>query len=154
MRKLIFLLFSNLIIGICFSQKIPITGTITDSSGNGISDASIKERGTRNGTISDKNGSFKLNTAPGSQLEISVVGYNPVMVKAAPNLSVRLNTSNTSLTEVVVTALGIKREKRQLTYSTQEVSGESVVQAKQDHSKGFRGMVIGTRGQHSARVVE
>jgi len=133
MRKLICLLISNLIICFCIAQKTQITGRVTDSLGTPVPNVSIKEAKSKNGTISDNNGYFKLNTVPGTKLEISTIGYLPQTVNASPDLAITLSSASSSLTEIVVTALGIKREKRQLTYSTQEVSGETVVQAKQDN---------------------
>ena len=133
MRKLICLLISNLIICFCIAQKTQITGRVTDSLGNPVSSVSIKEAKSKNGTTSDNNGYFKLNTVPGTKLEISTIGYQPQTVNASPDLAITLSSASNSLTEIVVTALGIKREKRQLTYSTQEVRGETVVQAKQDN---------------------
>ncbi|MEO6329546.1 MAG: SusC/RagA family TonB-linked outer membrane protein, partial [Ginsengibacter sp.] len=151
MRKLICLLISNFIIYFCFAQKTEITGIVSDSLGNAVPNVSIKERSSKKGTTSDQNGFFKLNTTPGAQLEVSTIGYNPLLVTAAPNLSIVLSSTSTSLTEVVVTALGIKREKRQLTYSTQEVHGETLVQAKQDNVvNALAGKVSGVQISNSS----
>lgn len=133
MRKFICLLFFNAIVFATMAQRVAISGKVTDSVGNPVFNASIKETKSRNGTVSDLNGNFTINTNPGTALEVSIVGYKPVIVNAAPGINVTLMNNSTALTEVVVTALGIRREKRQLTYSTQEVSGETVIQAKQDN---------------------
>jgi len=133
MRKFVCILICNIIISYSFAQKTEITGRVIDSLGNPIPNASVKVAKSKNGTASDNNGYFRLNTTPGTKLEISNVGYKPQTVAASPGMAVTLSPESSSLTEVVVTALGIRREKRQLTYSTQEVSGETVVQAKQDN---------------------
>lgn len=128
MRKLICLLISNIIIYLCFAQRTEISGTVTDTTGNPIQNVSVKERNTKNGTLSDRNGYFKLNTVPGTQLEVSIVGYTSVSVSAASNLSIRLSAVNTSLTEVVVTAMGIRREKKALGYAVSTVSAKDIEQ--------------------------
>jgi TonB-linked SusC/RagA family outer membrane protein len=151
MRKLIFLLISNAIFCFCSAQKTQITGRITDSLNNPIPGVSIKEANSRNGTTSDNNGNFKLNTVPGTKLEISAIEYQPQIVAASSSLAITLSSVNSSLKEIVVTALGIRREKRQLTYSTQEVAGETVVQAKQDNVvNALAGKVSGVQISNSS----
>jgi TonB-linked SusC/RagA family outer membrane protein len=115
-----------------YAQEV-VTGKVTDSSGTPLPGASVREKGTKNGVATNANGSFTLSVKPGATLVISDVGYETLEVPASANVAVTLQSSITNLTEVVVTALGIKREKRQLTYSAQEVNGETVLQAKQDN---------------------
>lgn len=126
MRKFLCLIFSALIVCLCFGQKSEITGRIIDSTGNGIPRASVKERKTSNGTIADDKGYFKLNTQPGTQLEVSIVGYRPVTISASSNMSIVLYSANNALTEVVVTAQGIRREKKALGYAVSTISKEKV----------------------------
>jgi hypothetical protein len=93
-----------------------------------------------------------LQGQSGSVLEITNVGTLPQTVTfTGSELAVRLANDTKALNEVVVTALGIKREKRQLTYSTQEVKGETVVQAKQDNLvNGLAGKVSGVQISNSS----
>jgi TonB-linked SusC/RagA family outer membrane protein len=151
MRKLIFLLISNIIVCFCIAQKTQIIGRVTDSLGNPVPNVSIKEAKSKNGTMSDNNGYFKINTVPGTRLEISTIGYQSQTVDASPDLAIMLSSASNSLREIVVTALGIKREKRQLTYSTQEVVGETIVQAKQDNLvNALAGKVSGVQVTNSS----
>src|SRR5205085_11231514 len=83
--------------------------------------------------------------------EISMVGYQPTIVKAGSNLSVTLLAGNTSLDEVIVTALGIKRDKRNLTYSAQEVKGETIQAARQENLvNALAGKVAGVQFSNSS----
>ena len=129
-----------------FAQS-QIKGKITDKEGAGIPGASIKVKGGNSLTVSNPDGSFVLAGQSGAVLEISAVGHLPETITYSGNeLTVTLSQDTRVLAEVVVAALGIKREKRQLTYSTQEVKGESLVQAKQDNLvNGLAGKVSGVQ---------
>ncbi|CAN5631106.1 SusC/RagA family TonB-linked outer membrane protein [soil metagenome] len=114
-----------------------IKGKVTNSTdGTPIAGASINVKDSKVGTASNPDGSYTI-TLPKKQgtLLISVIGFAPQEVKVTGpgDVNVKMLAESQALTEVVVTALGIKREKRQLTYSTQEVKGETVIQAKQDN---------------------
>ncbi|WP_290069599.1 carboxypeptidase-like regulatory domain-containing protein, partial [Muribaculum intestinale] len=89
------------------SQKIKVTGVVEDAEGPVIG-ASVIEKGTGNGTLTDLDGNFTLMVSPGATLKISFVGNEPVEVKAteAP-MKITLEQSSQMLSEVVVTALGI-----------------------------------------------
>ncbi len=128
------------------SQTTEATGKVIDSSGSPLSNVSVVEKGTKNGTTTGPDGAFRLNVKPQATLVFSNVGYQSTQMGAGANLNVTLFLETKALTEVVVTALGIRREKRQLTYSAQEVSGETVVQAKQDNIvNGLAGKVSGVQ---------
>lgn len=92
-------------------QGAKISGVITDSEGP-IIGASVVEKGTSNGTITDLDGRFSLDVKPGAILVVSYVGYASQEVKATTGtMRITLKEDNQVLDEVVVTALGIKREK-------------------------------------------
>lgn len=107
-------------------------GIVKDKSGETVIGASVIVKGTSNGTITGLDGDFSLsNVKKGDVLQISFVGYQTVEVtfKGQP-LNVTLVDDTQKLDEVVVTALGIKRQKRSLGYSTTSVGGEDFVQAR------------------------
>src|SRR6476661_4909700 len=133
MRKLISAFLCCLLFYAAHSQKTEITGKVTDSVGNGLANVSIKEKNSNNGTVSDASGNFRMMAVPGTTLEVSMIGYQPTVVRAGSGLSITLLSGNSSLDEVIVTALGIKRDKRNLTYSAQEVKGETVLAARQEN---------------------
>jgi len=113
---------------LAFSQSKEVTGTITSSSGTPIPGASIKIKGARSGTSAGQNGEFKITVPPGTTLLITAVGYEPqeVNIGSRTSLSISMNQDNKALSEVVVTALGISREKKAISYSTQTVSSAEI----------------------------
>ena len=134
-----------------FAQN-QVKGKVTDADGVPIAGVSVKIKGTKVGTSTKPDGSFELPGQSGSVLEISDVAHLPQTVTyTGSDVVVRLAADTRSLSEVVVTALGIKREKRQLTYSTQEVKGETLIQAKQDNIvNGLAGKVSGVQISNSS----
>ena len=113
------------------SQKIKVTGVVEDAEGPVIG-ASVMEKGTSNGTVTDIDGNFTLMVSPGATLKISYIGSDPVEVKAteAP-MKITLEQSTQTLSEVVVTALGIKRDRKALGYGLDEVKGDAFEKAKE-----------------------
>ena len=107
-----------------------ITGTVEDSSGPLIG-ATVKVIGTTTGTVTDLDGNFSIKCKPGALLEISYVGYSTQQVKAQNGMKIMMSEDNTQLSEVVVTALGIKRERKALGYALSEVKGEELTKAKE-----------------------
>ena len=92
-------------------QSNKVIGTVKDEFGPVIG-ASVVEKGTSNGVVTDLNGKFSLNVKPGATLIISFVGYKQQEVKAGNvPLNIVLEEDSKMLGEVVVTALGIKRER-------------------------------------------
>ena len=78
-------------------------GTVVDANGEPIIGASVIEKGTSNGIVTDIDGNFKLKAKQGSLLVISYIGYISQEVKAAPNLKITLKEESKLLNEVVVT---------------------------------------------------
>jgi iron complex outermembrane receptor protein len=109
-----------------FSQEIQTTGVVTDqASGAVIPGVSILVKGTSNGTITDVNGNYSLKVGANSILVLSFIGYQklevPVNGQTVVNVSLKEDTG--LLNEVVVTALGVSKEKRQLGYSVTDIAG-------------------------------
>ena len=105
-----------------YSQAIDVSGKITDSLGNAIINASVKQQGSTKGTSTDANGVFKISVPRNAVLEISSIGYQTrTVVVTGPSLTITLLTRNESLTEVIVTALGIRREKKSLGYAVSTI---------------------------------
>ena len=151
MKKLTALLIALMCFLISSYAQEVVSVKVTDSSGTPLQGASVREKGTKNGVATAANGSFTLRVKPGATLVISDVGYEAREVPASANVTIALQSNVSNLTEVVVTALGIRREKRQLTYSTQEVAGETVVQARQDNLvNSLAGKVSGVQVTNSS----
>ncbi len=110
-----------------------VTGKVIDSAGMPIPGANVVEKGTSNGTITNFDGIYSIEVSgPESALIYSFIGFDNFeeAVAGRTEINVTLNEAVTGLDEVVVTALGIKREKKTLTYSSQEVSGEEMMKSK------------------------
>ncbi|MDB5133535.1 MAG: hypothetical protein JWP37_138 [Mucilaginibacter sp.] len=136
-----------------FAQTRIVTGTVRDATGDAIPGVAIRLKGTNEGVSTDAFGSFKISISANTILIASTIGYQTteIPVGDAQNLNITLKSSNTALTEVVVTALGVKREKRTLTYATQEVSGAALVDAKQDNLiNALAGKVAGVQITNSS----
>ena len=136
-----------------FAQTHVFNGTINDPAGNGIQGVTVRIKGTKGGVSTDALGAFQINVSPNAVLVISGLGYEvrEFAVGNSQKATITLKESNTGLNEVVVTALGVKREKRTLTYATQEVSGAALVDAKQDNLiNSLAGKVAGVQITNSS----
>lgn len=131
--KLIMLLICGFAISFAKAQTSTIRGKVSDDSGIGIPGISIKVKGTSIGTATDVKGNFSLQHTVPATLVVTGIGYltKEVVFNNQPNFTVVLQNDMQDLNEVVVTALGIKREKRILTYSSQEVKGDQLTQSKE-----------------------
>lgn len=114
-------------------QKV-IRGVVTDAaSGQPLAGVTIKVKGANKGTSTDAQGAFSLDVDEGTILEISYLGYvsKEVVVDSGSSLSISLALADVaSMQQVVVTALGIRQEKRTLSYITQSVNTQSLTEAR------------------------
>lgn len=110
-----------------------VSGTVKDAKGESMPGVSVLEKGTTSGTSTDASGAYKITVGPNAVLKFSMLGYliKEVNVGNQTQINVTLASSESELSEVVVTALGIKREKKSLGYGVQEVKGETLVSAKE-----------------------
>ncbi|WP_143307905.1 SusC/RagA family TonB-linked outer membrane protein [Chitinophaga vietnamensis] len=109
-------------------DKKAVTGTVKDEKGTLLPGVTVKEKGTTNGAMTVADGSFKIQVAPNATLVLSYIGYavQEVPVNGQSTLSIVLKEDNQKLNEVVVTALGMKREQRKLGYAVTELKGAEV----------------------------
>jgi TonB-linked SusC/RagA family outer membrane protein len=136
MRKIAMLIAVLFCSAISVLAQSTIKGKVTDSKdGSPITGATIKVKGEKISTTSNADGTFEIILKPGSTIEVTEIGHNPLTLKysGSGDLDIKMVQETKSLSEVVVVGLGIKREKRNLTYSVQEVKGETIVAAKQDN---------------------
>ena len=91
-------------------KKRRVTGTVKDTNGDPVIGATVMEKGTKNGTVTDYNGNFVLETAPDAQLDISYIGFKTQTVKptASGNMSISLSEDSNLLDDVVVTVPSAK----------------------------------------------
>ena len=118
-------------VGITATQTgITVKGNVSDAQGPLIG-VSVKVVGSSKGVITDLDGNFTVQCNAGDELEISYVGYKTVRVKAQNNLKITLEENTANLDEVVVTALGIKRDRKALGYGLSEIKGDELTKAKE-----------------------
>jgi TonB-linked SusC/RagA family outer membrane protein len=112
----------------------PVTGTILDNEGKPLAGVSVIVKGTKRGVTSGADGVFTINANPGDVLLVSFLGYRTKEVTigaTSGSLHIAMESLNASLTEVVVTALGIRKQARAVGYSTTEVAGSELTQSRE-----------------------
>ena len=139
-------------------SKIKITGTVVDQAGIPIIGANITVKNqTGTGTITDIDGRFTLEIPANSTLSISYIGYKnqEIRVTSSKPLTIKLQDDAEVLDEVVVTALGIKREEKALGYAVQKVSGDQLTTIKSvDVTSGLNGKIAGLKVENSTEFNE
>ena len=117
-----------------FGQDLAIKGkVISKGDGGPLPGASVLVKGTSRGSTTNADGEFTITTEPNSTLVVSFIGFKSleVPVGSQTTLNITLDEDATQFNEVVVTALGIAREKKALGYAVQEVSGKNLTQARE-----------------------
>jgi TonB-linked SusC/RagA family outer membrane protein len=110
-----------------FAQVKTVSGTVTDQNGQPLPSVAIQEKGSANGTETDFDGKFTISVKQGTTLVFSYISMKKQeVVVNSNNLKVVMEDDVAQLEGVVVTALGISREKKSLGYATQEVSGDDI----------------------------
>ncbi|WP_431292889.1 carboxypeptidase-like regulatory domain-containing protein [Pedobacter sp. P26] len=117
------------------NKEVPISGTVKDALGGTLPGASVRVKGTGIGTSTDINGKFSLNAPENAVLVVSYAGFQTkeVGIGSQTSITIVLTEDTKQLTDVVVTALGIKKERRALGYSVTQVSGETLTQARENN---------------------
>ena len=142
-QLIVLLLFSIM----AFSQAKTVTGTVVDQTGAPVPFASIKIQGTSRGVTADENGAFTIQVNQGEVLQVSAVGIrgSNITVGAENNYNVTVEKTGL-LTEVVVTAFNIRRDKKAIAYSAQNVSGEKLNIARETNlANAISGKVAGVQ---------
>jgi TonB-linked SusC/RagA family outer membrane protein len=132
MRKTVSLLAALLCCCVlAFSQAKTVTGEVRDAKGDPVPFASIAVKGTNTGVSADVNGKFSISVKEGESLIITSAGFAEQQVKiAASNTVVITLQPQANLSEVVVTALGIRRTRNQVPYAAQQLQGDEVNRAR------------------------
>ena len=130
------------------AQTKNVTGKVTDQQGQPVPFASVRIKGSKQGVSADADGNFSIKVAKSSTLIVSGSGLTEKEIEVSPNsaaINVQVDRNKGSnLSEVVVTALGVQRQAKELGYSTAKVSGKDVTQAKPISAiNGLTGKVSG-----------
>jgi tonB-linked outer membrane protein, susC/ragA family len=109
-----------------------VSGIVKDENGLPIIGATVKVRGAQMGVVTDIDGKFSLKTSVGSVLSVSYIGYKTqdIKVQEGGSLNIKLEPESKQLNEVVVTALGIKRSQKALSYNVQQVTSDDLIRNK------------------------
>ncbi len=147
MRKLLLLSFTFLFGTMVWAQERTVTGTVTSvDEGIGLPGVNVLIQGTTQGTTTDVDGNYSIRATPEATLIFSFVGYQnqTITVGNQSNINIALEADLATLEEVVVTAFGLEREKKALTYSAQNVTTEEIAQARpQNVAESLSGKVAG-----------
>ncbi|UBM57864.1 SusC/RagA family TonB-linked outer membrane protein [Marinilongibacter aquaticus] len=132
-----------------YAQSMEVSGKVTSADdGIGLPGVSVTIQGTTQGTTTDAEGSYKIATQKGVTLIFSFVGMNSqsITVGNANVINVEMTSDANQLSEVVVTALGVSREKKSLGYAVQEIGGDAVSTVKsQNFVNSLSGKVSGVQ---------
>ncbi|HQF12108.1 MAG TPA: TonB-dependent receptor plug domain-containing protein, partial [Paludibacteraceae bacterium] len=133
--KKILLLFAVLFLSlqVSLAQKVTVTGTVTSKEdGLPIIGASVLEKGTTNGTITNYNGVYTISVPIGATLVFSYVGMDKVerKVTGEGKIDVIMNPTAIAIDEVIVTAMGVKAEKKKLNFAVQSVDAEAITDGR------------------------
>ncbi|WP_194767682.1 SusC/RagA family TonB-linked outer membrane protein [Tamlana sp. I1] len=134
LQKLLLFSFLVLAVQISFGQERVIKGTVTSKAdGIPLPGVNVIVQGTTHGTQTDFDGNYSLTANAGDVISFSYLGMTDVLVTVGQSdtINAQLVEDAEQLNEVVVTALGIKKEKKALTYSAQEVGGDELTRVKQ-----------------------
>lgn len=135
-----------LMIAAAIAQERTVTGTVTDSGGNAMPGVNVVIRGTSTGTTTDGSGKFAISAGTDAVLMFSFIGYSTqqVIVGSRSTVDVTLVEDAQQLNEVVVTALGIQRDKKALQYSVTSIGGDNFTQARENNiGNSLAGRVAG-----------
>ena len=115
-----------------FAQSVPIRGIVLDEHNQPLPGVNVQIKGTSFGTTTGVEGRFTISAAKGQTISFKFIGFlsQEVVVGNETNLSIQLTSDSRSLTEVVVTALGVKKEFQKLGYSQSQVRGDDLTTAR------------------------
>lgn len=119
-------------------QTKTVSGVVVDTNGEAIIGASVKEKGTTNGTITGIDGDFTLNVSTGAFLEISYLGYitQTVNIANSTNVRVELKEDSQTLDEIVVTGFGLTQKKVTLTGAISTIGAEDIARSSATTASG------------------
>src|SRR6056297_354470 len=135
------------------AQNTTVSGTVSDASGVPLPGVNVVEKGTSNGTSTDFDGNYVINVGSNATLVFSSLGYETkeVSVNGQTSINTTLADGASELDEVVVTALGIRKETKALGYSLTEVGGEEIATIKTPNAiNSLQGKIAGVNISQNA----
>ncbi len=152
--KALLILFLSLT-QITFAQDKGINGKVTDETGEPLPGVNIIVKGQKSGTATDFDGNYNIKANTGDVLVFSYVGYKTVerKVGSSNTINVKMTESSQRLNQVVVTALGIKKEEKSLGYASQQVKFDELKQTNENALSNLQGQVSGVQITQSSGAV-
>ncbi len=135
------------------AQAASVRGAVKDADGQPLGGVSVVEKGTNNGTVSNADGGYALTVSPSAVLVFSFSGFieQEVSVGTRSTINISLEADEKQLSEVVVTALGIQRNKKSLGYAMQSISGQELSLNKElNVANSLKGKIAGVHVNPSA----
>ena len=146
------MLIAVVVFALDVSAQSPVSGHVKDDTGEGVIGATVMEKGTSNGTVTDFDGNFKLECKVGATLVITYIGFNPQEVKAKDGLDITLSEDVAQLNEVVVVGYG-SMAKKEISSSVVQISKDQFNQgAASDPMALIAGKVSGLNVSTSAEA--
>ncbi|HEX8677529.1 MAG TPA: carboxypeptidase-like regulatory domain-containing protein, partial [Segetibacter sp.] len=148
MKKTLNLILSVMFLcpGFLFAQDINVTGKVTGPGNENLSGVNVTISGTNRGTVTNESGNFSINAPRNATLIFSFVGYIEQRVNAGSRnvINVKLATDTRNLQDVVVTALGIRKESKRLGYATATVNADQISTNRTPNvASGLQGKLAG-----------
>lgn len=129
MSKIASLLFMLVLLNaLAFGQARTVSGQVKDNQGRPVPFATVTVKGTSNAKSADENGNFTIQAAPNATLVFTAAGYqaSEMNIGNNTNIAATISSPTNTMNEVIVTALGIKREKREISTATQTISSDQL----------------------------
>ncbi|WP_036879243.1 SusC/RagA family TonB-linked outer membrane protein [Xylanibacter oryzae] len=144
-KRYLILLLTLLVSITTFAQKSTYKGVVVDNHGDPIIGASVVQKGTSTGTVTDLDGNFSVSTDAGSILSISYIGYKTKEIKVSSNMKITLDENAASLNEVVVVGYGVQK-KSVVTASIAKVGADELGKTQPVRIDGaLKGLVSGVQ---------
>jgi len=136
-----------LIAQLTFAQERVVSGTVSDNTGMPLPGVSVLVKGTKTATQTDFDGKYSIKAAPNQVLIFSYIGMrSQELTASSSSVNAKLNNDSVELESVVVTALGIKKEKKALGYATQEVKATELTRGNNNSLAGaLQGKLAGVQ---------
>ncbi|GHT68603.1 SusC/RagA family TonB-linked outer membrane protein [Bacteroidia bacterium] len=139
--------------GAVLAQELNVSGTVLDANNDPVVGATVTVKGSTTGTVTGINGDYNIQTPPDGTLTFSFLGLGTVdvAVNGRGRLDVRMATGDQELQEVVVTAMGIKRNEKALGYSVTTVKGDDLAATRNSNAlTSLAGRVAGLQVQSTS----
>ncbi|WP_431209704.1 carboxypeptidase-like regulatory domain-containing protein [Puia sp. P3] len=113
------------------AQEVPISGTVLSDDGTPLAGVTVSVRGTKRAAVTDNDGKFTVSAKEGAMLEFSFIGYARQVLKAGAGMRIQLaKADGGQMSDVVVTAMGIRKDRKALGYSVTELKADELMKNK------------------------